>query len=102
MRFKKVFALSFLLYFFSSACIYAEAINKNDNKFLIPMGNVIQIDAELESLMVRGCSNKDSLKVGDSLVSVNGTNIKNYAEFSSLLHSIPNNSLVPLEVKRNN
>ena len=73
MRFKKVFALSFLLYFLSNAFIYAETINKNDTKFLIPMGNVIQIDAELESLMVRGCSNKDSLKVGDSLVSVNGT-----------------------------
>ena len=102
MRLKKVFALSFLLYFLSNAFIYAETINKNDTKFLIPMGNVIQIDAELESLMVRGCSNKDSLKVGDSLVSVNGTIIKNYSEFSSLLHSIPNNSLVPIEVKRNN
>ena len=46
MRFKKVFALSFLLYFLSNAFIYAETINKNDTKFLIPMGNVIQIDAE--------------------------------------------------------
>lgn len=102
MKLKKFFAISFLLYFLSNNYIYAETINVDSSRYLIPMGNVIQIDAELESLMVRNSFENSPFKVGDSLLRVNDKDIKNYADFSELLYSLPNDSIVSIEIKRNN
>lgn len=102
MNLKKFFILSFLIYFFSNNNIYSEALDSNSTKYLIPMGNIIQIDAELESLIVRNNCDKYPLKIGDSLVSINNTIVKNYSEFSNILYYLPNDSLVSLKIKRNN
>ena len=102
MKLKKFFAISLLLYFFSVGFIYAEANIKNDSKYLIPIGNIMQIDAELQSLMVRNTFNDSPFKIGDSLISVNNTKINNYADFSNLLNSLPDDNFVKVEIKRNN
>lgn len=102
MNFKKFFALSFLVYFFSNSYIYAENLKQTESKYLIPMGNVIQIDAELESLMVRNSFEGSPFKIGDSLISANNNTISTYADFSNLLYSLPNDSLVSIKIKRNN
>ncbi|MGL5507647.1 MAG: SpoIVB peptidase S55 domain-containing protein [Paraclostridium sp.] len=102
MNLKKFFAISFLIYFFSNNYIYAETTNVDNPNYLIPMGNVIQIDAELESLMVRNSFENSPFKVGDSLIKINNKHIKNYADFSDLLYTLSNDSVVSVEVKRNN
>lgn len=102
MNFRRFFALFFLVYFFSNSHIYAETINQSNSKYLVPIGSVIQIDAELEHLMVRNSFEESPFKIGDSLLSVNNINIENYADFSNLLYSLPNDCLIGVTIKRNN
>ena len=45
--------LLFCLYFFSNNLIYANNIEKGDADYLVPIGNVLQIDAELKTIIVR-------------------------------------------------
>lgn len=102
MKFKKFLIISFMLYFFSIGFIYAEGKVKNDIEYLIPLGNITQIDAELQSLMVRNSFDNSPFKVGDSLISVNDTKINNYEDFSNLLQNLDNNNPIQVSFLRNN
>ncbi|MGL5756141.1 MAG: SpoIVB peptidase S55 domain-containing protein [Paraclostridium sp.] len=101
MKFKKFLIISFMLYFFSISFIYAETKVKNDARYLIPLGNITQIDAELQSLMVRNSFDGSPFKVGDSLVSVNDIKIKNYEDFSNLIQNLDNNNSIKVNFLRN-
>ncbi|MCU9815043.1 hypothetical protein [Paraclostridium sp. AKS73] len=81
MNLKKCFLTTFLIYFLSIGFIYSEPTTKNDSNYLIPIGNITQIDAELQYLMVRNNFTDSSFKIGDSLVSINNNEIKNYSDF---------------------
>jgi stage IV sporulation protein B len=94
--------MSFLLYFFTIGFIYAETKSESNAKYLIPIGNVMQIDAELQSLMVRNIFKESPFKIGDSLISLNNHKIKNYGDFSNLLNSLPKNDSIQVEIIRNN
>ncbi|MGL5715958.1 MAG: SpoIVB peptidase S55 domain-containing protein [Paraclostridium sp.] len=102
MNFKKFFILSFLVYFFSNSYIYAETLKESNTNYLIPMGSVIQIDAELESLMVRNTIENCPFKIGDSLVSINDTDVETYSDFSNILYSLSSNAPASVKVKRSN
>lgn len=83
----------FLLYFFSSVSIYAEANEKSEEKYLIPIGNVIQIDAELKNLLVKNTSENSPFNIGDVILSINNKYVNNYGEFSNHLSSLPNDNI---------
>ena len=102
MKLKKFIIISFLLYFFTIGFIYAETKSESNADYLIPIGNVMQIDAELQSLMVRNVFKESPFKIGDSLISLNNCKIKNYGDFSNLLNSLPNNNSIKVEIIRNN
>ena len=102
MNIKKCFLTTFLIYFLSIGFIYSEPVSKNTYNYLIPIGNVMQIDAELQHLMVRNNFTDSSFKVGDSLISVNNNKINNYSDFSSVLSSLSENQNIKVEVLRNN
>ena len=57
--------LLFLLYFFSNNLIYANAITKNDNNFLIPIGSVLHIETQLENLIIRNSIEDSPFSLGD-------------------------------------
>lgn len=102
MNLKKCFLTTFLIYFLSIGFIYSEPTTKNDSNYLIPIGNITQIDAELQYLMVRNNFTDSSFKIGDSLVSINNNEIKNYSDFSSLLNPLSENENIKVQVLRNN
>ncbi len=83
----------FLLYFFSNNFIYAGYNEKNGDKYLIPVGNVLQIDAELKNLLVRNCSEDSPFNVGDIILSINNNAVNNYGEFSNYTNSLTNNDV---------
>ena len=62
------------LYFFSNNFIYSQSLEKNDCEYLIPMGNILQIDAELKNIIVRNEVDNCPLKVGDSILRVENNN----------------------------
>lgn len=93
--------LLFCLYFFSNSFIYAQSKEKMDSDYLIPMGNVLQIDAELKTIIVRNEVKDCPLQIGDSVLKIDNKTISNYAEFSSILYSLPNGSNVSILVSRN-
>lgn len=95
--------LLFLLYFFSNNLIYAISYTKFENDFLIPIGNVIHIEAELENVIVRSSIKYSPFVLGDEIMNINNIKIKNYSDFSNILNDSninPNNIYVTL--KRNN
>ena len=83
----------FFLYFFSNTFIYAQHNEKSDTKYLIPVGNVIQIDAELKNLLVRNTTEDSPFNIGDMIISINNKNISNYGEFSNCLSSLSNDNV---------
>jgi len=95
--------LLFLLYFLSNNLIYAKSFTKNENDFLIPIGNVLHIEAELENVIVRSSIKDSPFILGDEVISINNINIKNYSDFSNTLN---NSNINPNEIyitlKRNN
>lgn len=101
MKLRNYIALSFFLYFFSIGFVYAETNTHFKDKYLIPIGNVTQIDAELQSLMVKNTFESSPFKVGDSLVSINNNNINTYADFSNLLSNLSPNSSLNVNIIRN-
>lgn len=99
----KIIFFSFLLislYFFSNSFIYAQNIEKKDNNYLIPMGNILQIDAELKTIIVRNEVNNCPLQVGDAILKVENQSVSNYGEFSSILYSLPHNKNISILVNR--
>ena len=102
-KFSLLVCLLFLIYFFSNNLIYAKSITKTENESLIPIGNVIHIETELENIIVRNSINSSPFNLGDEIISINNINIKNYIDLSNILNSLPNNSnIINVTVKRNN
>ena len=92
--------LLFCLYFFSNNLIYANNIEKGDSDYLVPIGNVLQIDAELNTIIVRNEIENSPFQVGDAILKVENKSITNYSEFSSILYTLPRDCNVKLEVNR--
>ena len=102
-KFSLIFYLLFLLYFFSNNLIYANEVTKNDNNFLIPIGSVLHIETQLENLIIRNSIVNSPFSLGDEIVSINNTNIKNYSDFSNIVNNLSTNkNLINITVKRNN
>ena len=73
------------LYFFSNNFIYSQSIQKNDCEYLIPMGNILQIDAELKNLIVRNEVYDCPLKIGDSILKIENKKINTFEELETIL-----------------
>lgn len=98
-----VVCLLFLLYFLSNSLIYATPVEKNDNNFLIPIGNVIHIETQLERVFVRNSIKNSPFNLGDEIISINNINIKNYSDFSNTLNNLSSNdNIINIKLKRNN
>ena len=101
-KFLLVMFLLFLLYFFSNNSIYAISYTKTKDDFLIPIGNIIHIEAELENVIVRNSIKDSPFILGDEIIDINNINIKNYSDFSNILNDLsinPNN--IDVTLKRN-
>lgn len=102
MKLRNCIILSFFIYFLSIGFVYAQSNTNFKDKYLIPIGNITQIDAELQSLMVKNTFEDSPFKIGDCLVSINNTNIKTYSDFSNLLNNLSVNSPLNVNIVRNN
>lgn len=100
-KFKVICFISFLLYFFSNNLTYAQNLQKNEPNYLIPIGNVLQIDAELKNIIVREISGKSPFNLGDAIVEVGGKPIDGYADFAKNLCSLNPDDKVDVVVNRN-
>ena len=102
-KFSLVVCLLFLLYFFSNNLIYATSITKNESDFLIPVGNILHIEAQLENIIVRSSIKDSPFALGDEILNINNNTINNYSDFSNTLNNLPNNSsIINVTLKRNN
>lgn len=90
------------LYFFSNNFIYSQSLEKNDSEYLIPMGNILQIDAELKNIIVRNEIEDCPLKVGDSILKVEDNNITSYEDFNHVLSSLNKTNDISILIKREN
>ncbi|MGL5330816.1 MAG: SpoIVB peptidase S55 domain-containing protein [Peptostreptococcaceae bacterium] len=64
------------------------------------MGNVVQIDAELNTIIVRNEVDNCPLQVGDCVLKLENQSINNYDDFSSKLQSLPTDHLTSITVSR--
>ena len=102
-KFSLVVCLLFLLYFFSNNLIYATSLTKTKNDFLIPVGNVLHIEAQLENVIVRSNIKDSPFTLGDEIISINNNTIKSYSDFSNVLNSLPDSTnVIDVTLKRNN
>nr|WP_317331820.1 SpoIVB peptidase S55 domain-containing protein [uncultured Romboutsia sp.] len=102
-KFSLIVCLLFLLYFFSNNLIYATSITKVEGDFLIPVGNILHIEAQLENVIVRSSIKDSPFNLGDEIISINDNTIKNYIDFSNTLNNLPNNTnVIDITLKRNN
>lgn len=104
-NFKKVikcFVFAFLLYFISTDNIYANSSKNNEEIYLTPIGNVIQIDAELENIIVRSSYSGCPFQVGDYILDINGTPIKNQNILNDVIDNLGKDESVEVKLKRNN
>ncbi|WP_122639238.1 SpoIVB peptidase S55 domain-containing protein [Romboutsia sp. Marseille-P6047] len=92
--------LLFCLYSLPNSFIYAQNADKLDTEYLVPMGNVLQIDAELKTIIVRNEVENCPLQIGDAILKLQDKPISNYGEFSSILYSLPKDSDVSILVNR--
>ncbi len=90
----------FLLYFFSNNLIYAQSNEKFDNTYLMPIGNVLQIDAELKNIIVRNSVEGSPFSLGDAILKVNNIPVNNYGDFSNILSSTSSSDKISVLVKR--
>lgn len=97
-KLKIIFIASFLLYFFSNSLIYAQS--NSDSDYLIPIGNIVQIDAELKNVIVRNYVEGSPFTLGDAIIAINKTPISDYSDFSKLLSSISPSDKVSVLVGR--
>lgn len=100
LKFISITCFLFLLYFFSNNLIYAQTLQKNNPNYLIPIGNILQIDAELKTLIVRSNTENSPFQLGDAVVKVNNSSINSYSDFSKALYDIQSNSAVTIIVNR--
>ena len=90
-----------LLYSFSCVGNYAYSFEKNSDKYLIPIGKIIQIDGELENLIVRNDVQNCPLKKGDLILEVQNTKIRDFNDLSNLFISTSDTNFL-IKVKRGN
>ncbi|MEF9990973.1 MAG: SpoIVB peptidase S55 domain-containing protein [Romboutsia sp.] len=90
----------FLVYFFSNNLIYSQAEKKSDGDYLVPMGNVLQIDAQLKHIIVRNTCEDSPFLVGDSILKINKTSIDCYGDFSNVLSTLKPNDKVNVLICR--
>ena len=90
------------LYFFSNNFIYSQSLEKNNCEYLIPMGNILQIDAELKNLIVKNEVDDCPLKIGDSILKIKNQEITSYEDFRFILSSLNKNEDVPILIRREN
>ena len=90
------------LYFFSNNFIYSQSIQKNDCEYLIPMGNVLQIDAELKNLIVRNEVDDCPLKIGDSILKIENKKINTFEDFNYILSTLDKSKDILVLVRREN
>lgn len=90
------------LYFFSNNFIYSQSLEKNDCEYLIPMGNILQIDAELKNIIVRNEIDNCPLKVGDFILKVENNDITSYENFNYVLSSLNRTNNISVLIKREN
>ncbi len=102
MKLRNCILLSFLIYFLSIGFVYSQSNTNFKDKYLMPIGNITQIDAELQSLIVRNTFADSPFKIGDCLVSINNTNIRTYSDFSNLLNNVNSDSRLNINIIRNN
>ena len=105
LKYKKLincFVFTILLYFLSVNNIYANSSKNNEKIYLTPIGNVIQIDAELENIIVRNSYPGCPFQVGDYLLDINGIPVKSQSILSDVLDNLNKNQYVEVKVKRNN
>lgn len=100
LKFATIVCFLFLLYFFSNTLIYAQSSDKNNSDYLIPIGSVIQIDAELENLIVRNQVDNTLLFLGDSLISINNKPIHDYSDFARVLSSLSEKEKALVVIRR--
>lgn len=90
----------FLIYFCSNDLIYAQVNDKKDCEYLVPIGNVLQIDAELKYLVVRNYVESSPFMIGDALVSLNKIPVYRYEDFSKIVSSLPDSASISTIIKR--
>ena len=90
------------LYFFTNNIIYSQNIEENNNEYLIPMGNILQIDAELKNLIVRNEVDNSPLKIGDSILKIEDKNINSYEDFNKSLSSLKKSDNISILIRREN
>ena len=63
-------------YIFSQIILFIHnPLEKNNCEYLIPMGNILQIDAELKNIIVRNEVDDCPLKIGDSILKIKNQEI---------------------------
>lgn len=90
------------LYFFTNNIIYSQNIEENNNEYLIPMGNILQIDAELKNLIVRNEVDNSALKIGDSILKIEDKNINSYEDFNKSLSFLKKSDNISILIRREN
>lgn len=103
-RFKKlkfIFIVSFLIYFLSSSLIYSHDKQKKED-YLIPMGNIIQLEAELKNVYVRNQFEGSPFCFGDCILKINNTEICNHNDFLNAISKINDENNVSVLIKRRN
>ncbi|EQF26557.1 spoIVB peptidase S55 family protein [Clostridioides difficile CD160] len=99
-KFTIVLTFLFLLYFFSNNLIYAQNLQKSEPEYLIPIGNVLQIDAELKNIIVRNPGEASPLRLGDAIVKINNAEVDGYSDFADTLNALPEEKPVSILLNR--
>lgn len=90
------------LYFFSNNFIYSQSVEKNDCDYLIPMGNILQIDAELKNIIVRNEVDDCPLKVGDAILKIEDKEIDTFEDFAFVISSLNKDENISVLIRRDN
>ena len=91
-----------LLYFLSNNIIYSQSLEKNDNEYVIPMGNILQIDAELENIIIRNNIQDSPFRMGDCILKVNDKYITSCEDFASCISLLTEEKEIPVLIRREN
>ena len=95
-----------LLYFVSNSHIYAYDFDNfydssESTQYLIPIGNIIQIDANLKNVIVKGNIDNTPFKVGDTILTIKNNKIDSFEKYNKVLNSLEVNINVPILINRN-
>ncbi len=69
-------------------------------KELIPLGNIIQIDAELDSVLVKGNTSSTPFKPGDLIISIDNLNITDIRHYINTIKTISSDKNIDVVIKR--